>query len=61
MDTIRAGLTELICDPHITDRTRLRLLEQLGAEIEGFIFDLHSRLPEPRSRRGGRDSDPPRI
>jgi hypothetical protein len=36
---------------------RLRQLEQLSEEVEGFIFDLRSQLPEPRSRRG----DPPRI
>jgi hypothetical protein len=57
METIRAGLAELLIDPGITDRARLRQLEQLSEEIEGFMFDLRSRLPEPRSRRG----DPPRI
>jgi hypothetical protein len=58
METIRAGLIELLNDPH---RSRLRQLEQLSEEIEGFIFDLRARLPEPRSRRGDRDGDPPRI
>jgi hypothetical protein len=57
MDAIRGGLTELICDPHITDHTRLRLLEKLSEEIAGFIFDLRAGFPQPRSR----DGDPPRI
>jgi hypothetical protein len=57
METIRAGLVELLIDPGITDRARLRQLEQLSEEIEGFIFDLRSMLPEPGLRRG----DPPRI
>ena len=57
METIRAGLVELLNDPGITDRARLRQLEQLSEEVEGFILDLRVRLPEPRSRRG----DPPRI
>jgi hypothetical protein len=54
MKTIRAGLIELLNDPGITDRARLRQLEQLSEEIEGFIFDLRARFPEPRSvRRSG--------
>jgi hypothetical protein len=57
METIRAGLVELLNDSGLTDRARLRQLVQLSAEIEGFIFDLRARPPEPRSRRG----DPPRI
>jgi hypothetical protein len=57
MKTIRAGLVELLNDPGITDRARLRPLEQLSEEIEGFIFEFRTKLPEPRSRRG----DPPRI
>jgi hypothetical protein len=57
MKTIRTGLVELLNYPGITARARLRQLEQLSEEIEGFIFDLRYRLPDPRSRRG----DPPRI
>ena len=57
MEIIRAGLVELVNDPGITDRARLRQLEQLSEEIEVLIFDLRARFPEPRSRRG----DPPRI
>jgi hypothetical protein len=33
METIRAGLVELLNDPGITDRARLRQLEQLSEEI----------------------------
>jgi hypothetical protein len=61
IESIRAGLLDLLNDPDLTDRTRLRQLEQLREEIEGFIFDLRARLPGPRSRRGERDGDPPRI
>jgi hypothetical protein len=57
METIRAGLIELLNDQGITDCARLSQLEQLSEEIEGFIFDLRYRLPDPRSRRG----EPPRI
>jgi hypothetical protein len=61
LETIHSGLTDLMNDPAIIDRTRLRRLEQLAEEIEGFIFDLRARVPQPRSRRGERDGDPPRI
>jgi hypothetical protein len=61
METIRAGLVELLNDPGITDRARLCQLAQLSEEIEGFIFELRARFPEPRSRRGEREGDPPRI
>ena len=57
METIRAGLVELLNDPGITDRARLSQLEHLNEEIEVLIFDLRARFPEPRSRRG----DPPRL
>jgi hypothetical protein len=57
MEIIRAALTDLLNDPHFTDRTRLLQLEQQVVEIQGFISDLRANLPEPRSRRG----DPPRI
>jgi hypothetical protein len=61
MEPIRAGLIDLLHDPGITDPVRLRRLEQLSDEIEGLILDLRARLPEPRSRLGEREGDPPRI
>jgi hypothetical protein len=48
-------------DPNLTECARLRQLEQLSEEIDGFIFDLRARLPKARSRRGKRGGDPPRI
>jgi hypothetical protein len=40
METIRAGFIELLNDPGVTDRARLRQLEQLSEEVEGFIFEF---------------------
>jgi hypothetical protein len=61
MESIRTSLLELLNDPNLTDRARLRQLDQLNEKIEGFIFDLRARMPGPRSRRDERDGDPPRI
>ena len=57
LEAIRSALAALVNDTAITDRARLRDLEQIDGEITGFILDLKARLPEPSSRRG----DPPRI
>jgi hypothetical protein len=45
IETIRAGLTDLLNAPHLTGRAHLRLLEQASEEIESLIADLRARLP----------------
>ena len=55
---VQAVLLDLLNDPDITDRQRLRELETIESDVSGFIAELRSRLPEPQASRRG---DPPRI
>jgi hypothetical protein len=45
VEAIRAGLIDLLNDPNLTTAPRLRQLQQPSEEIEGFIFDVRSRVP----------------
>jgi hypothetical protein len=60
VERARAAFVDLLNDRSISDASRVRLLEQLCGELDGFIQDLRSRLPQPRPRREP-PQDPPRI
>jgi len=53
---VQDAITDLLNDRSLSDLQRLRSFEKLTSDLDAFISDLRSRVPERRSRREESDA-----